>query len=675
MDENCNIKNFINKKCKNIKKENNIKSIDEYITEIKNLIINGEMDSLIFDILNDKKDFIIIEDDIVFQLTSSYNQNNKLNNNLSTLYLGECENILKSTYNLSNDDSLLIFKIEYHLKELLIPILEYEIFDPNKKQSLNLSFCDKSKIQISLPINIKEEESFIYDPNSDFYNDKCSTYTTINNTDIILNDRRNEYNSKKLALCEINCEYQGFDKETKKALCECEIKKQIDLFSTILDEKDKLIYKFVNIDEMINIDLMKCYYIFFKKEGLLYNIGSYIILSIIIFYNISSIIFYIKGYDLLKKEINNIIKYIKNKFNNQNTNSLDNDKIFKTKNLNKNKKRKKSKNNINKKSNIMINKNDKNKDIKLIKNYPPKKKVKIKKNRNIYIKNINIINTTENSNKSYSKNELKNLNNFSNLKHEKKLDISALNNKNNTNNKNNNNTKQNSVFSYNDFELNNMVYENALKYDNRSYFEYYISLLKTKHLILFTFFLYNDYNSIIIKLCLFFFSFSVFYAINALFFNDSILHEIYEEGGKFNFIFQLPQMIYSSLITYMIISLIKYLSLSEKNILGLKYSKNINELNIKIPKLYKLLKIKFISFFIISLLFLILFWYYLGCFCAVYKNTQIYLLKDTSISLGISLLYPLGFNLFPGLFRIPALHDNHKNKKFLYKFSKFIALI
>jgi len=420
---------------------------------------------------------------------------------------------------------------------------------------------------------------------------------------------------------------------------------------------------------------MKCYYIFFKKEGLLYNIGSYIILSIILFYNISSIIFYIKGYDLLKKEINNIIKYIKNKFNNQNTKSLDNDKIFKTKNLNKNKKRKKSKKNINKKSNIMINKNDKNKDIKLIKNYPPKKKVKIKKNRNIYIKNINIINTTENSNKSYSKNELKNLNNFSNLKHEKKLDISALNNKNNTNNKNNNNTKQNSVFSYNDFELNNMVYENALKYDNRSYFEYYISLLKTKHLILFTFFLYNDYNSIIIKLCLFFFSFSVFYAINALFFNDSILHEIYEEGGKFNFIFQLPQMIYSSLITYMISSLIKYLSLSEKNILGLKYSKNINELNIKIQKLYKLLKIKFISFFIISLLFLILFWYYLGCFCAVYKNTQMYLLKDTSISLGISLLYPLGFNLFPGLFRIPALHDNHKNKEFLYKFSKFIALI
>ena len=146
-----------------------------------------------------------------------------------------------------------------------------------------------------------------------------------------------------MALCEINCEYQGFDKETKKALCECEIKKQIDLFSTILDEKDKLIYKFVNIDKMINIDLMKCYYIFFKKEGLLYNIGSYIILSIIIFYNISSIIFYIKGYDLLKKEINNIIKYIKNKFNNQNTKSLDNNKIFKAKNKNKSKKRKKSK--------------------------------------------------------------------------------------------------------------------------------------------------------------------------------------------------------------------------------------------------------------------------------------------------------------------------------------------
>ena len=92
-------------------------------------------------------------------------------------------------------------------------------------------------------------------------------------------------------------------------------------------------------------------------------------------------------------------------------------------------------------------------------------------------------------------------------------------------------------------------------------------------------------------------------------------------------------------------------------------------------KLLKCLIIKFILFFIITLLFLIIFWYYLSCFCAVYKNTQIHLIKDVLISFGISLMYPFGLNLFPGIFRISSLRDEKKNQKCLYNFSKIIQLI
>ena len=83
--------------------------------------------------------------------------------------------------------------------------------------------------------------------------------------------------------------------------------------------------------------------------------------------------------------------------------------------------------------------------------------------------------------------------------------------------------------------------------------------------------------------------------------------------------------------------------------------------------------IKFILFFLISFLFLIFFWYYLSCFCAVYENTQIHLIKDTFISFGLSLLYPLGLYLLPGFFRIPSLKS--KNKKCLYIISRLIQLI
>ena len=83
--------------------------------------------------------------------------------------------------------------------------------------------------------------------------------------------------------------------------------------------------------------------------------------------------------------------------------------------------------------------------------------------------------------------------------------------------------------------------------------------------------------------------------------------------------------------------------------------------------------IKLIIFFILIFLFLILFWFYLSCFCGIYKNTQIHLIKDTLISFGLSLLYPLILNLLPGIFRIPSL--NNQNKECIYKFSKVIQLI
>ena len=39
------------------------------------------------------------------------------------------------------------------------------------------------------------------------------------------------------------------------------------------------------------------------------------------------------------------------------------------------------------------------------------------------------------------------------------------------------------------------------------------------------------------------------------------------------------------------------------------------------------------------------------------------------------MLYPIGLNLLPGIFRIPALRANKKDKKCMYKLSGIIALI
>ena len=56
----------------------------------------------------------------------------------------------------------------------------------------------------------------------------------------------------------------------------------------------------------------------------------------------------------------------------------------------------------------------------------------------------------------------------------------------------------------NDYELNELQYEDALKKDKRTFFQLYLSLIKTKHLLLFSFFQYKDYNSLILKIYIFF---------------------------------------------------------------------------------------------------------------------------------------------------------------------------
>ena len=118
----------------------------------------------------------------------------------------------------------------------------------------------------------------------------------------------------------------------------------------------------------------------------------------------------------------------------------------------------------------------------------------------------------------------------------------------------------------------------------------------------------------------------------------------------------------------------KYTALTESNVLEIKHEKEIKDLKIKKEKIYKILNMKFLFFFIISCLMLSGFFYYLACFCAIYKNTQIHLIKDSLISFGLSLLYPFLIYLIPGIFRIASLNNKKNDREALYKFSKIFEI-
>ena len=182
----------------------------------------------------------------------------------------------------------------------------------------------------------------------------------------------------------------------------------------------------------------------------------------------------------------------------------------------------------------------------------------------------------------------------------------------------------------------------------------------------------DDFNLMYVKIALFIISFGLFITINGFFFSDDTMHKVYEDKGVYDIIYQIPQIFYSSIISSFANILLKNLSLSENSILELKKEiyNGVHKAKIKARRIERCLRIKLILFCIISLILMIFFWYFISCFCAVYKNTQIILLKDTGISFGASMIYPLILSFLPGIFRIPSLRN--RNLKGLYRISSII---
>ena len=232
----------------------------------------------------------------------------------------------------------------------------------------------------------------------------------------------------------------------------------------------------------------------------------------------------------------------------------------------------------------------------------------------------------------------------------------------------------NDVMNYNDNEKNILSYDLAKKYDKRSFCIYYISLIKTKHNLISLFFNENYYNLKLLKLDLLLLLFTLCYVINILFFSENLIHIIYEHKGSYNLKYHFSEIIYSSLISRILLKLLELLISADNAIFKYKQNRSCENIYRKKKNLIYKLNIKFIIYFIILFLFLLIFWYYISMFGAIYINTQYHLLKDVLITFVLSLVYPFVIHLLAGLFRILSLSNSKKDTKFLYNFSKVIQM-
>ena len=600
-----------------INENNSIVSINENIKKkidtelIKNYTINDES-------LEIKG-----ENNTIFQLTTTGNEINRFTgstsneNGVSIIDLGTCEIALKTFYNINLNISLIIKKYE----KLTIPSernVQYEVYHPFTKEKLNLSLCDSDSIDLYIPINLNDELLELYEDlkssgydlfniNDPFYNDLCSPYKSKNGTDVLLSDRKNDYYSNNNTTCQSNCQYSSFNSEYKFLKCECKVIVD-DIDINDFHKFSKKVYKnFYDILKNSNYKTLKCYKLVFNSDYLKKNIGSFVVLSFFILYVIFFIVYIFKGISPLKEEVMNTIytKFKDTKIDIQ-----------------------KSKDVLVRKSILKINKGGKNKIVE----FPPKKvkikpsmtesniSLKKKKKKRNYLNNkkVKSINNTSTGNinkisindkdkiivtetkKSLAENNTKNRKPKNKRKPKVKINTDNM-SKSDMNFKDKHDIINTNNEILDDLDLNNLPYEKAVDLDKRTFIQIYWSRLKSKHLIIYTFISCNDHNLVYIKISRFLFLVCTSMAMNVIFFFDSSMHKIYIDYGKYNIIQQIPQIIYSSLVSLIIEILIGILSFTDKNIYEIRQLQEFN--TEKIEKSLKNIKIKLILFLYFSKIF------------------------------------------------------------------------
>ena len=141
---------------------------------------------------------------------------------------------------------------------------------------------------------------------SGYYNDICYTTTSEDGTDITLKDRQKEFFNKDYIICQEDCDLSEYNYDTFIAKCSCQVKEFAQSFADMKINKNKLLDNFKNIKNFLNFNFLICYKQLFNKNGIINNIGCYLILSIILFHIISIFVFSLKQFSSLKNKIKKI---------------------------------------------------------------------------------------------------------------------------------------------------------------------------------------------------------------------------------------------------------------------------------------------------------------------------------------------------------------------------------
>ena len=603
------------------------------------------------------------------------------------IYFDDCAAILREKHKLGENEDLIIFKIEYTYPYFKIPIIEYQIFNKNGMKKLNLNHCKKVKVLYYIPKEINDYKEYKYNPKHPYYSEKCFHIDEDFSTDLVLYDRKNEFNKNNMSLCESICTFKGY--VNNEIICECNVKLKFNSFLNTNSDKYNLIYRFeVNETNENNFWVVNCFLNHKLNFLLLFNLCSIFNILIYIIIITGAVLFRLKEFKplnlkikkyiqacLIAKQENGEIKmgeignsYIEEEEEEINENSKDKKKV----------KFEKNKYGDN---NETVNEETKNDNCDISK-YKSKntsgeiltiKSNKIFKSKKRALIDLNKDKKKKKEQKMANKDLIENSQNTSYLNSKAPFDKKAiLNNSKNINKIALNKKRKKEYTIRTDYELENLSYEDARIFDKRTCWEYYVSLIRRKHIIAFVFFPKYKFHSRIIYFCFLAFLFPLYLAVNTFFVDASTIHNIYISQGPFDIVYNIPKIVIATFILYLLQKILSFFISTEADILEIKSIERKNLVE-EIKEKIRFITIKFILFFATSLIILNLCGYYIGCFAAIFPKTKLHLFVRLLISFTISLIIPIVLNIPPAVFRSKSL-KRHGNED-LYRISQYLLLL
>ena len=540
-----------------------------------------------------------------------------------------------------------------------------------------LSQLDNSNVDLSSVLFLTQQEINIFNLSDEFYTDICYNYVSPNGKDVPLNDRIKAF-YPNISLCESGCICKGVDLNSLESICECKFN---DIMKSEFIEDNALLSNTIgevfDLLSSSNLIILKCYKGVFKKENIVKSYGGFIIIGIVFFQLIFSLVFGFYDMNMIRKFLHNITEYFMALVTNAHTHR--NLTPSKTKGNSKkhappkrrqekevDKKKKNKRNNI--KRNSCISSGYKRKKISkrsifLDEDYSKGLSSNLRKTESKQLLSSKLSSARKSQKLLRKQKSLQLYRKQSDINSKKLLRAKTL-------------CGNMDIEEYLKPDLDDLEYDDAIKFDKRTFCEFFSERLLEKQIIMNTFYHKENLKPKSIKIILFLLNIDLYFVINGFFYNEEYLSKLFnsnEEETFFSYITRsFNNFVYATLVGVIIGIIIDCIFIEESKVkrIFLREKGNPVQLRYEISITTKSIKKRYIIFIILCFFISIISWYYVSCFNHVYPGVKMEWIKSSITIIIIMQILSILVVLLEAIVRDLSFH--YQSEK-LFKFKQFLS--